>query len=124
VGVLSLAGATDLTPGFIERLGPVSPTYRNLLQQAPDYTKSLYQDYASAQHKPHVLLAFSADNYRDCQHAERMLGLPNVELFPVRGSTQHNVVDPLIRQGEYLRLLHRLLSKSRHSSAQDRQNSQ
>jgi pimeloyl-ACP methyl ester carboxylesterase len=113
VAVLSLAGATDLSPDFVEGLGPVSPTYRNFLQQAPDYAKDLREIYASAKQRPHVLLAFGGGNLRDRQQAERMSGLPNVELVAVDGYTQHNVVDPLIRQGNYLCLLNRLLSTER-----------
>jgi hypothetical protein len=113
VAALSLAGATDLTPDFVERLGPVSSGYINLLQEAPDYAKNLREIYASAKHCPYVLLAFSASVPRDRQQAERMCGLPNVELVAVEGHTQHNVVDPLIRQGDYLKLLYRLLSADR-----------
>lgn len=111
-GALSLSGATDLTPAFVERQGSVFPAYPNLLRQAPEYAKNLCEAYAATQHRPHVLLAFSAENSRDRQQAERMLGLPNVEFFAVGGHAGHNVVDPLIRSGDYLPLLHRLLSKS------------
>jgi hypothetical protein len=38
-----------------------------------------------------------------------MAGLPNVELVAV-DYAQHNVLDPLIRNGEFLPLLQRLLS--------------
>jgi hypothetical protein len=108
--VLSLAGATDMTPDFVESLGPARPNYFDLLQLAPDYAKNLRTSFASADPRPHVLLAFSGDNSRDRRKAERMSGLPNVELIAVDGYAQHNVVDPLIQRGEFFDLLNRLLS--------------
>jgi pimeloyl-ACP methyl ester carboxylesterase len=108
-GVLNLAGATDFTPSFVESLEPVAPEYHGLRQVAPDYTVNLRDAYACATHRPHVIIAYSAGNPRDRQQAERMAGLPNVELVAV-DYAQHNVLDPLIRNGEFLPLLQRLLS--------------
>jgi hypothetical protein len=111
VRTLSLAGTTDLTPYFAERLGPFLPHYPSLIARAPEYAKDLSECYASAQRRPpHVLLAFNAGNSRDRQHAERMLKVRNVELLAVEGNSQHNVVDPLMRRGEYWPLLQRLLA--------------
>jgi hypothetical protein len=111
-GVLNLAGATDFTPSFVESLGPVAPEYLGLRQAAPDYTMNLRETYAAAPRRPHVIIAYSAGNPRDRQQAERMAGLPNVELVAV-DYAQHNVLDPLIRNGEFLPLLQRLLSTER-----------
>jgi pimeloyl-ACP methyl ester carboxylesterase len=108
-GVLNLAGATDFTPSFVESLEPVAPEYLGLRQVAPDYTVNLRETYACATRRPHVIIAYSAGNPRDRQQAERMAGLPNVELVAV-DYAQHNVLDPLIRNGEFLPLLQRLLS--------------
>jgi len=108
-GVLNLAGATDFTPSFVESLEPVSPEYLGVCRVAPDYTVNLRETYAGDPRRPHVIIAYSAGNPRDRQQAERMAGLPNVELVAV-DYAQHNVLDPLIRNGEFLPLLQRLLS--------------
>jgi len=110
LGVLGLAAATDLTPGFLGSLEPIAPAHLNVFKQAPEYAKNLFEAYESMRHKPRVILAFSAHNIQDRQHAERMAGLPNVELLPITGYAQHNIVDPLIRQGNYLPLVEGLLS--------------
>jgi hypothetical protein len=109
VAVLNLAGATDLTPEFVESLGPIHQEYLNLRELAPEYTVNLRHSYTSAPHKPHVLLAYSAGHPRDRRQAERMAGLPDVELVAV-DHAQHNVIDPLIRNWEFMPLLQRLLS--------------
>jgi hypothetical protein len=109
LSVLSLAGATDYTPEFVKRLGPVPQKYLNLCKRAPDYTRDLRESCASALHRTRVLIAYSAGYPRDRQQAERIAGLPNVELVAV-DYAQHNVVDPLIRQRKFLPLLCRLMS--------------
>ena len=109
VAVLNLAGATDLTPDFVERLGPIHQEYLNLRDIAPEYTVNLRNSYAAAPHRPHVFLAYSAGHPRDRHQAERMAGLPNVELVTV-DHAQHNAIDPLIRNRELMPLLERLLS--------------
>jgi hypothetical protein len=108
-GALSLAGDTDLTAEFNEILGPVSQPLRNLLAQAPDYAQNMRERYASSQHRPRAILAFSAEQFRDREQAQRMSGLPNVQLVAVEHFPHHNVVDPLIRRGQFLNLLYRLL---------------
>lgn len=112
VSVLSLSGATDYTPEFVNALGPVRHKYLNLCKLAPDYARNLRDSCASAQQKTRVLIAYSAGYPRDCRQAERIAGLPNVELVAV-DYAQHNVVEPLIRQREFLPLLCRLLSTER-----------
>jgi hypothetical protein len=109
VAVLNLAGDIDLTPAFVESLGPVSPDYLHLRRHAPDYMRNLRDSYASALHRPRVLCAYSAGYPRDRRQAERLAGLPDVELIPVEHA-QHNVLDPLIRSGQLLPLVDRLLS--------------
>jgi hypothetical protein len=108
-GALSLAGDTDLTAEFNEQMGPLPPPHRNLLQQTPDYAQNLREHYASWPHRPRVILAFSTEQPRDRQQAERMSGLPNVQLLPVEHYPHHNVVDPLIRRGQFMNVLYRLL---------------
>ena len=110
LAVLNLAGATDLTRDFVERLNPVPAVCFRVLDMAPDYAVSLREPYAAAKQRPHLLIAFNAKFARDRAQAERMAGLPNVELIAVDGAPQHNVVDPLIRAGQFLDLLHRLLA--------------
>ena len=107
--VLSLSGPTDYTPAFMETLGPLSEPYRDLCARAPDYIGNLRDDYAAANHRPLVLLAYAAGEPRDRGHAQRMAGLPNVELVPVDATT-HNVLEPLIKGRTFLPLLNRLLS--------------
>jgi hypothetical protein len=109
VAVLNLAGATDLTPDFVTSLGPIHKEYLTLRELAPDYTVNLRDSYAAAPRKPHVFLAYSAGHPRDRRQAERMAGLPNVELVEV-DYAQHNAIDPLIRSRELMPLLARLLS--------------
>jgi hypothetical protein len=116
VAALNLAGRTDLTPNFVAGLEPLSQDYLSLCQFAPDYTKNSRDSYASAEQRPHVLIAYSAGHPIDRQQAERMAGLPNVELIAV-DHAQHNVVDPLVRRGELLPLLNRLLSIERRTMA-------
>jgi pimeloyl-ACP methyl ester carboxylesterase len=112
VSILNLAGATDFTPEFVNRLGSVPQKYLNLCEFAPDYLRNLRDSCASAAHKARVLIAYSAGHPRDRQQAERIAGLPNVELVAV-DYAQHNVIDPLIRQREFMPLLCRLLSTGR-----------
>jgi hypothetical protein len=112
VAVLNLAGATDLTPDFVASAGPVHPEYLKVHELAPEYTLNLRHSYAAAPAKPRVLLAFGAGHPRDRRQAERMAGLPNVELLPM-DCAQHNAIDPLIRTGRLMPLLERLLSTRR-----------
>jgi hypothetical protein len=114
--VLSLGGATDLTPDFVETLGRFQKEYLNLREVAPDYTKNLRECYVSAQNKPRLLIAYSTRNPRDRQQAEQMEGLQNVELFAV-DHAHHNVIDPLIREGKLKPLLDRLLSNDTSQSS-------
>jgi hypothetical protein len=109
VAALNLGGATDLRPDFVESLGPVEQQYLKLRELAPDYTLNLRDCYACAPRKPHVLLAYSAGHPRDRRQAHQMAGLPNVELVAVDYG-HHNTIDPLIRNGEFMSLLERLLS--------------
>jgi pimeloyl-ACP methyl ester carboxylesterase len=109
-GALSLGGSTDLTPGTVERLGPPPAEYAGVLSQVPDYARNLRKLYEREQTTPKLLLAFSAGNPFDREQAQGMSGLPNVELVAVDDCAHHNVIDPLIRRGEYFALLSRLLS--------------
>jgi amino acid adenylation domain-containing protein len=109
IAVLNLAGATDYTPDFVNSLGPVSKAYLNIRERAPDYARNLRDSYASAAHKPRVMIAYSAGQSRDRRQAERFAGLSNVELVAV-DYDQHNVLDELVRAGDFLPLLYRLLS--------------
>jgi hypothetical protein len=109
-GVFSLGGMTDLTRDFNESLGPLPRHYLNFIQQVPEHATNLRDIYAAAERPPHVLLAFSAEHPRDRPQAERLAGLPTVELISVSGESHHNVVHPLIRKGQFLPLLLRLLS--------------
>jgi hypothetical protein len=116
VSVLSLAGATDYTPEFVNTLGPIPQAYLNLRERAPDYIRNLRDSCASALHKTRVLIAYGAGNPRDRQQAERIAGLPNVELIAV-DYAQHNVIEPLIRQRDFLPLLDRFLSTRRTTAS-------
>ncbi len=99
---------TDLSPDFLKGLDMLSPEYTELHLRAPDYGANLAELYGSGAYPPLTLLAYSARNFTDRRHAERMAGgVPNVELVAVE-SGDHNVVDPLIRRGDFLRLLLRL----------------
>lgn len=117
VAALNLAGATDLTSDFVDSLGPIPQEYLNLRKLAPDYALNLRDSYASAPHKPRVLMTYSLGHPRDRRQAERMAGSPHVELVAVEYA-QHNVLDPLIREGKFLPLLHRLLSSELGQSSQ------
>jgi hypothetical protein len=108
--VLSLGGKTDLRPDLNHSLRAVTPTYLNFLKQVPGNAEDLGESYAAARYRPHVLLAFGADNLPDRTHAEKMMArVPNVELIAVEGSAEHNVIDPLIRRRGFRGLLYRLL---------------
>ena len=109
ISVLCLGGATDNTPEFVNTQGPVPPAYLRLWDRAPDYARNLREICESALHTTRILIAYSAGYPRDRQQAERVAGLPNVELVQV-DYAQHNVVEPLIRQREFLPLLYRFLS--------------
>lgn len=112
ISVLGLGGATDNTPEFVNTQGLVPPAYLRLWERAPDYTRNLRDTCELALHTTRILIAFSAGYPRDRQQAERIAGLPNVELVAV-DYAQHNVVEPLIRQREFLPLLCRFLSTER-----------
>ena len=64
---------------------------------------------ASAANRMSVLLAYGIGKPRDRQQAERIGGLPNVEVIGV-DRARHNVIDALMRQQKFLPLLHRLLA--------------
>ena len=108
--VLSLAGAVDLTPASVNAMEPVPETYVRMLHAAPDYAVNVAERYRSAHQRPQVLIAFSSGYQRDRAQAERMAGVPDVELIAVDGKAQHNVIDLLIRQGRLLDLLNCLLA--------------
>jgi len=110
--VLCLGGMTDLTRDFNEALGPLPRNYLNFVQQVPEHATNLRDIYAAAERRPRVLLVFSGEHPRDRPQAQRLAGLPNVELMPVAGESHHNVVHPLIRKGQFLPLLVRLLSEA------------
>jgi hypothetical protein len=110
--VLSLGGATDLTPQFNEQHGLMTDVHRYMLQTEPDYAEDLRQLYAASSRPPRLLLAFSGGNRRDRTFAEHMTGLANVELISVGDYTQHNVVQPLVLEGRLILLLSRLLGDS------------
>jgi hypothetical protein len=80
-----------------------------LREQAPDYTRNLRESFALARRPPHVLIAYSVGYPPDRRQAERLAGLPNVELVPV-DYAHHNVIEPLIREGRLMTLLQRLLA--------------
>jgi hypothetical protein len=109
VAVLNLAGATDFSPDFVDSLGQVPEDYLTLRRIAPDYARNLRDLYAAAKHRPRVMISYSAGHPRDRAQAERMAGLPNVELMP-SDFGQHNVLDPLIRERQFMPLLRRFLS--------------
>lgn len=111
-GVLALAAATDLTPSFVGSLGPLRQEYINLRRLAPDYVINLRDRYQSARHKPHALVAYSANHPTDRRQAARMAGLPNVELVAI-DHAQHNVIEPLIRKRQLMPLLERLVRSGR-----------
>jgi hypothetical protein len=108
--VLSLAGAVDLTPAFINAMEEVPEAYVRMLRAAPDYAINVAERYRSAHQRPQVLIAFSSGFQQDRAQAERMAGVPDVELIAVEGKAQHNVIELLIRQGRLLDLLNRLLA--------------
>jgi len=109
VAILNLAGPTDFTADFVNSLGTLGPTWTSIRAIAPDFTLNLWHSYVSAAHKPRVLIAYGAGNPEDRGQAERMAGLPNVELVAV-DCGEHNVIDPLIQQGEFMPLLYHFLS--------------
>lgn len=106
--VLIVSGTTDLTADFVDSLGPLAQSELEIRAVAPDYAANLRDSYVSAARRPRVLIAYSAHYPKDRAQAERMAGLPDVELVPV-DCGEHNVVDPLIRQRKFMPLLHRFL---------------
>ena len=109
VSVLSLCGAADYTPHFVSTIGPIPKAYLALCERAPDYLKSLRDSCIASADRTRVLWVYSARFPRDQMQAERIAGLSNVELIAVNYA-QHNVIDPLIRRGEFLPLLDRFLT--------------
>jgi hypothetical protein len=110
---LNIAGPVDLTPDFVESLGPIEPHYVDLLKLAPDYAIDLRDRYASVPHKPRVLIAYNAANPRDRRKAERMAGMPNVELFAFDHVEQNvHVLNPIIWEGKFLPLVQGLMSET------------
>jgi hypothetical protein len=112
---LCLSGMTDMTQDFNDGIAGQSSIHRDILQCAPEYAMNLRDAYAKAPHPPHVMLAFCAGSERDRMHAWQMTGLAGVELIEIAYYSQHNVVDPLIREGRYLSLLCRLLGTANGS---------
>lgn len=119
VAVLSIAGATDLSPDFVATLSPVPPEYLEMRKLVPEYLMSLREQYASASYTPRALLAYSSLHLRDCLQAEQMAGLPNVELIAVN-RPQHNVIDPLIADQQFMPLLLQLLSTASPASCNEK----
>ena len=86
--------------------------YINLRRLAPDYVINLRDRYQSARYTPRALIAYSANHPADRRQAERMAGLPNVELVSINHA-QHNVIEPLIRNRDFMPLLERLVCPER-----------
>lgn len=107
--VLSLAGASDYTPEFIGSLKLVSPAWLEFRNGAPDYVQLLPRALETAPQPPRVLMAYGARHFHDRRQAERIAGLPNVELVPV-DCAKHNVLDPLVRDLTLMPLLQRFLA--------------
>jgi hypothetical protein len=105
--VLSLDGATNLPSDFNERLEQVARAFPGFAAQATE-ASNLRDICEATRPRPRVVLAFSAGNSRDREQAERMAGLPGVELLP-HDYSQHNVVHPLICEGRFPTMLLRLL---------------
>ena len=108
--VLNLAGPTSFKKDFLDTLGPIPEEYHQIRELAPGYSVSLRELYAAAARRPHVTLVYSAGHPRDRQQAQQMSGLSGVDLLAV-DYAQHNVIDPLICNGELLALLQRFVLK-------------
>jgi hypothetical protein len=108
--VLALAPTTNLSVEFQTSIGPVSDFVATVRSEFPKYGPDLRLLYRDASRPPRALLAYGADNARDSAQVENMAGLTTIELIPVEGVTDHNLVIPLIASGNFPGLLARLLS--------------
>jgi acyl-CoA synthetase (AMP-forming)/AMP-acid ligase II/pimeloyl-ACP methyl ester carboxylesterase/acyl carrier protein len=113
VAVLNFAGATDLSREFMLSLGRIPERVLTVQRIAPEYARNLREACAAAVRPPYILHAYGTELARDRKHAERMAGLPNVELIAV-DYDEHNVVDILIRRGQFMPLLQRLITIERN----------
>ena len=118
VAVLNLAGLTDLTPSFVDSLGPVSREHLDLRRLAPDYLRNMRELYASRQFRPRVFNAYSISSPLDRLQAQQMAGLDGVELVGVDG-VPHNVIEPLIRTRQLMPLLRRFIKAPRLTEGTD-----
>ncbi len=84
--------ARDADSGGFRRTVSNSPL--DLGERALD----LKQAFVRAELRPKARLAFASANWDDRLHAERMAGVPDVELEAIVGATSHSILPDLIRQ--------------------------
>ena len=98
LGPLTIAGAD------FNRSGPAMR--RRLRRAYPDAGLDLRPTWLAAARRPRLLIAYAEDNWDDRLHAERMQGLPGVELRPQAGRSGHLIGREMMQQGRFLPLLH------------------
>jgi hypothetical protein len=105
--VLALSPQTDL------RKLPDSKGRAKSLQRfrIPDEALDLLPFYEQAARRPQTTLVFGAANEADEKHVQRLAHFPEVEILPLPGVSQHNVVTHLIAEGLFDRLVQKTLGR-------------
>jgi len=98
--VLSLSGATNLSPEFNMHLRQAVNSARLRSDLSPELV-DLRRLYGTADRPPRALLLYGQNNWDDRLHAEHLSGLPTVSLQAVEDHDEHNVVVELIKRGQF-----------------------
>ncbi len=106
--ILATGAQTIVGPDF-DREG-VRLNRRRLARDFPGAALDVAPLWEASAGHPRLMLIYGDCNWDDRLHAERMAGLPNVELRPVDGFDGHFIASELIRRGEYLPLLRGFVS--------------
>ncbi|MBA3341774.1 MAG: hypothetical protein H0T48_08050 [Gemmatimonadaceae bacterium] len=108
--VLCMAGPTTLTREFNEDMPTFGKTLSRGPAEVPEYAVDMRPLYAAAENPPKVLFVYGTGFPRDRRWAENMGGLPSVQLVPIEGLAEHNVVVPSITSGIFPGLLSRFIA--------------
>jgi hypothetical protein len=105
--VLSMSGLSTLDPADPVRQDPrLQPFFR----QPGEFAVDLLPLYRARARRPHLLLCYGELNKHDSRHALRMAELPEAELIPFPGYSEHSTFVASLRNRSFGALARRLLA--------------
>jgi hypothetical protein len=104
--VLALSPQTDLRRLEFKDRAKALQRFR-----VPGEALDLLPLYEQAARRPQVTIAYGEDNKTDEGHVKRLAKFPEVEILPLPGVSQHNVVTYLIAEGLFDRLVQKTLGR-------------